>query len=117
MKAKKTSSEIQRDSELYFLINCNVYGLPKPDKEIKFLDTRRFRFDYGFRAQKVAVEVEGGVWIQGRHTRGAGYVKDMEKYNLATLEGWKVLRFTPQQLKKAETYLMIKKLLEREIGE
>lgn len=51
-------------------------------REYKFCDTRRFRFDY-YSIYGVAIEIEGGIWSKGRHTRGAGYIKDMEKYNLA----------------------------------
>ncbi|MDO8303927.1 MAG: hypothetical protein Q7T18_11865 [Sedimentisphaerales bacterium] len=47
---------------------------------------------------RVSVEVEGGVWIQGGHTRGAGYSSDLEKYNAAAALGWIVLRFTPKML-------------------
>lgn len=63
-------------------------------KEHKFHDVRKWRFDYAFPDQKVAVEVDGAVWTQGRHTRGAGYVNDLEKLNTAASMGWLVLRIT-----------------------
>lgn len=44
--------------------------------------------------KKVALECEGGIWIQGRHNRGMGFLKDCEKYNTAVLMGWRVLRYT-----------------------
>lgn len=47
---------------------------------------------------RIAVEVEGGVWSQGRHIRPAGFLGDIEKYNAATLLGWRVFRTTPQEL-------------------
>lgn len=68
--------------------------LPEPVREYKFLKKRRFRFDYAFPLVRVAVELEGGTFSGGRHVRGKGYASDCEKYNLATLAGWKVLRFT-----------------------
>lgn len=43
----------------------------------------------------IAIEIEGGVWNQGRHSRGKGMEADMEKYNRAALLGWRVFRFTP----------------------
>jgi very-short-patch-repair endonuclease len=86
---------------------CVSFGLPEPISEHKFLENRKFRFDFAWIDCKLAVEIEGGVWSNGRHTRGVGYVKDMEKYNLAVKNGWKVLRFTPQDLKKSETYVFI----------
>jgi hypothetical protein len=47
----------------------------------------------------VAVEFEGGIWSNGRHIRGKGYARDVEKYNLAVLEGWRVLRYTTENTK------------------
>lgn len=67
--------------------------------EFKFHPKRRFRFDFADPASRVAIELEGGTWAGGRHTRGAGYAKDCEKYNLATLLGWRVFRFTVDMLR------------------
>ena len=80
---------------------CRAAGLPEPIPEYKFHHARRWRADYCWPIHKVIVEVEGGVWTEGRHTRGSGFVKDMEKYNAAALLGFYVLRYTPQQLGQA----------------
>ena len=32
--------------------------------------------------------VNGGVWKRGRHNRGTGYIKDLEKLNAAQILGW-----------------------------
>jgi very-short-patch-repair endonuclease len=69
-----------------------------PIEEYRFHPTRRWRFDIAVPELKIAVEIEGGTWIQGRHTRGKGYQEDMEKYNQAQLLGWRVFRYTPNQL-------------------
>lgn len=79
------------------------FGLPEPVTEHRFHPVRRWRFDYAFLDHKVAVEIEGGVWSGGRHTRGKGFLGDLEKYNTAQKMGWKVYRFTPQQLRSGET--------------
>lgn len=76
-------------------------GLPEPVREHFFALPRRWRFDLAFPEQRVAVEIEGGVYIKGRHSRGAGYEKDTEKYNTAAVLGWLVLRFTTGQIKRA----------------
>ena len=61
--------------------------------------TRRWRFDFAWPAPYfVAVELEGGVWSGGRHTRGSGFSSDAIKYNAATAAGWAVLRFTSTML-------------------
>ncbi|MWO66465.1 hypothetical protein GQM96_24295, partial [Escherichia coli] len=66
----------------------------EPTREHRFAPPRRWRFAFAWPAFMLAVEIEGGVWTNGRHTRGSGFVADCEKYNAATLAGWKVLRFT-----------------------
>ena len=77
-------------------------------KEYRFHPKRMWRFDYAIPEHKVALEVEGGVWTNGRHIRAQGFLGDMEKYNTATLMGWKVLRTTPDDLYKLATLKMIK---------
>jgi len=86
---------------------CRVEGLPAPTPEYRFHDTRKWRFDYAWPKRMVALEVEGGVWMRGRHTRGSGFVKDMEKYNQAALMGWTVLRVQPGELCSLETAGML----------
>lgn len=76
-------------------------------KEFKFLDNRKFRFDYVFLLDNslikgIAIEFEGGVWSAGRHIRPLGFIKDCEKYNLAAVNGYVVLRFTSECLKNTD---------------
>jgi very-short-patch-repair endonuclease len=79
------------------LIHAAELGL-KPATEHRFAPPRRWRFDVAFPDRKLAVEIEGGVWTGGRHTRPGGFLKDAEKYNRAAILGWRLLRFTPQQV-------------------
>lgn len=87
-------SNLERAFETY----CNMWGLPPYHREYRFHDTRRWRFDFAWPERNVAVEIEGGVWTRGRHTRGKGFENDCEKYNAAVLLGWRVLRFTGAML-------------------
>ena len=77
-------------------------GLPLPISEHPFARDwgRRWRFDFAWPDLRLAVEVDGGIWIPGggRHNRGAGYEADVEKLNVAVILGWRVLRFTPRHL-------------------
>ena len=77
------------------------------EPEYKFCQTRKWRFDYANFDLKVAVEIEGGAFTNGRHTRGKGFINDMEKYNKAVELGWVVLRYTPTQLNESKTYEQI----------
>lgn len=83
------------------LVNlCRLAGLPVPVTEFRFHPTRKWRADYAFvnTEPKVLVEIDGGAWTQGRHTRGAGFIEDQRKLNAATLLGFTVLRYTPDRL-------------------
>lgn len=89
--------------------------LPTAITEVVFARPRKWRFDYAWPEYKIALEVEGAVWVQGRHTRGSGFLKDMEKYNAAASLGWLVLRTTPKDLLSAETIELLKRTIsERE---
>jgi len=69
--------------------------------EFAGINGRKFRFDCANPTLKIAIEIEGGIWLpKGGHNTGISMEKDMEKYNLATVEGWKVLRYSPQTLRK-----------------
>ena len=80
-------------------------------KEVKFHPERRWKFDYAIVEAKIAIEVEGGAWINGRHNRPEGFIKDMEKYNAAAVLGWRILRFTPQQIMTFETIETLKQII------
>lgn len=75
-------------------------GIEIPSPEYKFLADRKFRFDYAWVEQKVALEVEGGIWLgnKSRHFSGKGILNDMEKYNLAVVNGWRLIRIDPDRL-------------------
>ncbi len=81
---------------------CKQLGLPAPEFEYKFALPRRWAFDLCWPAPYfIALEIEGGVFMPGggRHTRGAGYRRDLEKYNRAAVMGYRVLRCLPEQFK------------------
>ena len=90
------------DLELEFLSQVRLAGLPEPEREYRFHPTRRWKFDFCWPSKMVAVELEGGTWTGGRHTRPVGFEKDCEKYNEAAIMGWKVLRFTVNMVRSGE---------------
>ncbi len=68
------------------------------EQEFQFHTTRKWQADFHIKNTKLLIEVEGGIWSGGRHTRGKGYIGDMEKYNAATMMGYQVLRFSTEQV-------------------
>lgn len=99
----------QLEADLLFQIRA--LGLPNPQTEYRFHPKRLWRFDIAWPAQKIACEVEGGTWVQGRHSRGSGFVKDCEKYNEAQLMGWVVLRVVGDHIKSGEAVRWIVEVL------
>lgn len=65
---------------------------------------RKWRFDFYSHAHKLAIEVEGGTFAGGRHSRGVGMSEDMEKYNSAVLAGIRVLRFDSTMIIRSPTH-------------
>lgn len=72
------------------------------EKEFRFDETRRFKFDFALIDRKVAIEYEGLVFASNKatgsgksgHTTVGGYSSNCSKYNLAIIHGWRVLRYT-----------------------
>jgi len=60
-------------------------------REIKLVEGRRFRWD--FVISDLAIELQGGVWTAGKHTRGKGYQNDCIKMRLAIMAGYKPVHF------------------------
>ena len=121
-------AKLTKGEEL-FRFHCKAVGLPAPVSEYQFGEGRHakrlWRFDFAWPDSKIAVEIEGGTrsnpvkcnrcgnlvrkrtkagrWYQvvegGRHNRAGGFEADAEKYNAAGEIGWRVFRFTTNQVK------------------
>ncbi len=85
--------------------------IPKAVTEHRFHHERMFRFDWAFPDLMIAIEYEGLMSKKSGHTTIGGYTKDCEKYNLAQIEGWKVLRYTAVNYQNLERDL--KKLIKK----
>lgn len=62
-------------------------------REYRFHPDRRWRLDFYSEKYRVGVELEGGLFTYGGHSRGAGYLKNLEKYNAATAMGIRLFRY------------------------
>ncbi|WP_336984058.1 DUF559 domain-containing protein [Acinetobacter soli] len=81
------------------------------EQEYRFDTKRKWRADFWITGTKILVEIEGGIWSGGRHTRGKGYIGDMEKYNAAAMMGFTVLRFSTAQVKSGLAVQQIEKMI------
>lgn len=81
-----------------FSLHCKASSI-FPVREFKFLDGRKWRFDFAFPDKKIAVEIEGGTRFgKSRHSKGIGFERDAEKYNRAARDGWMVLRYSTRMV-------------------
>lgn len=81
------------------------------EREFQFEASRKWRADFHLVEKKILIEVEGGIWSGGRHTRAKGYLGDMEKYNTATMLGYQVIRFSTEQVKSGLAIQQIEKMV------
>jgi hypothetical protein len=100
------------DPEITLVWQLKVSGLPEPVREFRFMDERKWRFDLAWPAHGlIAVEVEGGIYSAGRHSRGAGMEADMVKYNRAAELGWRVFRYSPRMIDNGEALAQLERVL------
>lgn len=92
------ASNLEREFRLRWMAHAGELARVPWLPELRFAPPRRWRFDFALPQARVAVEIEGGVWCQGRHNRGAGFVSDCEKYLAAALAGWTVFRLTREMM-------------------
>jgi len=85
--------------------------LPIPERQAKLVPGRKFAFDFSWPRQKLAVEVQGGTWVKGAHSSGAGIERDCEKAALALLAGYRTLAVTGGQVRSGQALTWIVGLL------
>ena len=85
--------------------------LPVPVREFRFHPSRKWRFDFAFVDQMIALEIDGATWTGGRHTRGSGYEADCEKLNEAAVLGWRVFRATRGMVKSGYALRLLESVL------
>lgn len=81
-----------------FAIQLKAAGI-EHEREYRFNPDRRWRSDFHIPAHKLLIEIEGGLYVNGGHSRGAAYEKNLEKYNSCVLLGYRLLRYSPRMVK------------------
>lgn len=114
-------------AELLLAVQLEQAGIPF-EREYRFAPPRKWRADFAV-GDRVAwigavgrgpaqagitpllVEIDGGSWVAGRHTRGKGFEADMDKLNAVALLGYRVLRFTPAMVEDGRALAVIRQAL------
>ena len=91
---QRLEAEQRRNFAMQFEAVWRTLGGPALTPEFRFCEWRKWPADYYCETAtgKWLIELEGGVWTGGRHTRGKGFIEDCVKYNTATLLGYRVIR-------------------------
>jgi len=106
-KKPRTESPIEE----LFDLQTRALKLPAPTREFRFHLVRKWRIDFAWPDLQLAVEIEGGIWTRGRHTRGAGVRADMEKYNALASMGWALLRFDGEAVKSGTAIKQVEQFI------
>ena len=92
------SSRARSEGELLLQWQLDVAGMGhRYIIEHEFCE-RKWRLDFYFPVEKLAVEVEGGTWAMGRHNRGKGFEEDCVKYARLAIMGNRLIRVTTGQV-------------------
>lgn len=98
------AKKVNKHEEKLYLILQHLFPEVIVQREYRFdipkegEKQRKWRFDFAYPDIKLAIEVEGGIWLGGRHVHPIGFSKDCEKYNAAAKQGWRVFRLVPQMI-------------------
>jgi len=69
--------------------------------------SKRYRLDFAHPDSRTGIEIQGGVYMRGRHVTGSGYERDCRKYNLAYTSGWTIFLLTSTMAKDAFWHALI----------
>ena len=105
----------QSKGEAALAWQLKALGIPF-ETEFVFAPPRKWRADFAL-ADKVLVEVDGGIWSGGRHTRGRGFLGDLEKKRAATKLGYRLIAFSTQEVTDGIALKFIEEILAMKSGD
>jgi hypothetical protein len=111
-KNAKRRGPARKQKERYPLVLPMLRTLaPDAVAELVFHPIRKWRSDFAIPSARLLIEIDGGVFTNGRHTRGAGFIEDQCKHNAAAVLGYFVLRFVPADIKSGTLIDTVRKAL------
>lgn len=106
---------VESELELMLLVRIERAGLPLGEGQSRIIPGRGFAFDRVWKGRRVAVEVQGGLYINGAHSRGSGVERDCLKNSLAAAHGWRVLPVSKAMIESGEAVRLIAQALGVEV--
>lgn len=102
-----------KDYKAEFLFQLRAAGIALPVAEFCFHPVRKWRFDFAFVGEKVAVEYQGGVYFAGKsgHSNVKGQERDCLKFSTAASMGWRVLPINAGMVRRGEALQLVEQAL------
>ena len=116
-EARRLAAKAKREQfERLFAHQCAVVGIAAPIPQYQFAAElgRKWAADFAWPDLKLIVEIEGGIHQRGggAHSRPMGILRDMEKSNHAVLLGWRVLRFSTDEVKSGHALRFVERVMD-----
>lgn len=99
-----------------FLQRVREAGLPEPVRQSNEPwagSGRKFKADFFWPQFGLVVEVDGGTWNGGRHTRGSGFESDCTKQAIAVANGYAYLRFASRHIQNGDALDFVEAVIRR----
>ena len=80
-------------------LHLRAHNIPF-DREVMLVPGRKWRWD--FVVKDLAIEIQGGTWTHGGHSRGLGQIRDFQKQNASVKAGYRPLAFTTDMVTSGE---------------
>jgi hypothetical protein len=111
-------------AEQTLAVQLEQAGIPF-EREFRFDSSRKWRADFRIFGHAIhysnppqtinyedfLVEIDGGAFVGGRHSRGTGVEADAEKQSAAAILGYRVIRATPRQVENGTALSWIRQAL------
>lgn len=124
-KIARPKATVKKIDSALFQAMCKAHGLPPGIPEYQFMPGRKWAFDWMFQCpdqflggrrrgwlyERVGLEIQGALFTEGRHTRGAALLEEYEKLNTAQILGYKIILVTPDQVETGEAFTLVKRAL------
>lgn len=108
---------VDSELEMALLTRLERHGLSLGVGQYRFVPGRLYRFDRAWPEQFVAVEIQGGLWVNGAHSRGSGVERDCVKFSIAAALGWRVLPISKAMIEDGTAVELIAQALGVEVVE
>jgi len=96
-----------------FAFQLDACGLGGYVREAQIIPHRKYRYDFYYPEANLCIEIQGGVWSNGAHSRPTGITRDYEKANLCVQHGFRLLQFDVKQVKSGDAVEFVRSIIQQ----